>query len=72
MSANSPAAMRYNRYIASRRRRPVNRNMINISTEKESINIETKTITRYINIKWSINKQTIDIAKLSSKGEKKV
>ena len=71
MSANSPAAMRYNRSITSRRCHRINTNMINVSAEKESINIETKTITRYINIKWSINKQTIDIAKLSSKGEKK-
>jgi len=71
MSANSPsAAMRQNR-CKKNRHHAMNTNLIGITSKKEAINIETNTVTKHINIKWSINKQTIDIAKLSSKGEKK-
>ena len=67
--ANSPsAAMRYAR---SKKQKIISANLINASSKKEAISIETNTVTKRININWSINKQTIDIAKLSSKGEKK-
>eukprot|EP01083_Nonionella_stella_P042697 115276_1 len=39
--------------------------------EGECIKIETKTSAKKINIEWAINKETIDIANASPKGEKK-
>ena len=40
-------------------------------SDKDSIKIETKTLAKKTTIEWKINKQTIEIAKMSAKGEDK-
>lgn len=64
--ANSPSA-----YLRSKRQRENSSESQFRLSGKDAINIETKTLTKQIEITWSISKQTIDVAKLSSKGEKK-